>query len=239
MEQRRLSKSLAVVVLAAMAALLGLFAWSQYSERIEAERSLGLDASRVVAEHFSKAAALKVGTLSGKTVARGTDPGFLGMVKSEQTTTIPFTVDYFVDVSRLDQRSYRWDPETKTLSVEIPDVTVAAPNIDETAARSRQSGLYISRRASMELAKQTSERAAARSRQAAQKPENLKRARENARAVVARMAKGPLSASGMGGVRVAVSFPWEPKPQSQVPAERWDQSRRMEEVLKERNEQTR
>jgi hypothetical protein len=216
MEQRRIKKSLTVAVVA-IVALLGLFAWSQYSARMEAERTLGLDASRVVAEHFSKAAALKVGTLSGKTVARGTDQGFMGMLESEQTTTIPFTVDYFVDVSRIDQRSYRWNPETKTLSVEIPDVTVAAPNIDETAARSQQSGLYISRRASLELAKQTSSRAAARSRQAAQKPENLKRARENARAVVARMAEGPLAAPGIGDVQVGMSIPWEPQGRPDVP----------------------
>ncbi|HWH22441.1 MAG TPA: DUF4230 domain-containing protein, partial [Allosphingosinicella sp.] len=139
MEMRRLNKNL-IVLLVAVVALLGLFAWSQYNARVEAERTLGLEASRVVAEHFSKAAAVKVGTLSGKTVARAEDEGFLGLVKSEQTTTIPFTVDYFVDVSRLGERSYRWDPETKTLTVDIPDVTVAQPNIDETAAKSAQNG---------------------------------------------------------------------------------------------------
>jgi hypothetical protein len=238
MEQRRMRKGL-IVLLAAAVGLLGLFAWSQHSARMEAERTLGLDASRVVAAHFSKAAALKVGTLSGKTVAKGTDERFMGLIKSEQTTTIPFTVDYFVDVSRIDQRSYRWDPETKTLSVEIPDVTVAEPNIDETAAKSHQSGLYISRRASLELARQTSQRAAARSREAAQKPENLKRARENARSVVARMAKGPLGAAGMGDIRVAVSFPWEARAGRDAPAERWDQSRRMEDVLEERKAKSR
>ena len=235
MEQRRLSKSLIALMLAAVA-LLGLSAWSQYRARMEAERTLGLDASRVVAAHFSKAAAVKVGTLSGKTVARGTDEGFLGLVKSEQTTTIPFTVDYFVDVARIDQRSYRWKPETKTLTVDIPDVTVAKPNIDETAGRSQQSGLYISRRASLELAKQTSQRAAARSQEAARKPENMQKARDNAKAVVARMAQGPLAAAGLGEVKVAVSFPWEAKAGS---AERWDQSRRMEEVLEEDRAKTR
>lgn len=238
MEQRGMKKSL-MIVLVAVVALLGLFAWSQYRARIEAERTLGLDASRVVAAHFSKAAAVKVGTLSGKTVAKGTNEGFLGLVKSEQTTTIPFTVDYFVDVTRVDERSYRWNPETKTLTVDIPDVTVAKPNIDETAARSKQSGLYISRGASLDLARQTSQRAAARSKEAAQKPENLQKARANAKAVVARMAQGPLAAAGLGEVRVEVSFPWERKNATDVPPERWDQSRRMEEVLEERKAQNR
>ena len=238
MEQRRMKKSLMLVVLAVVA-LIGLFAWSQYRARLEAERTLGLDASRVVAEHFSKAAAVKVGTLTGKTVAKGTNEGFLGLVKSEQTTTIPFTVDYFVDVTRVDESSYRWNPETKTLTVDIPDVTVAKPNIDETAARSSQSGLYISRQASLDLARQTSQRAAARSMQAAQKAENMQKARENAKAVVARMAQGPLAAAGLDEVRVEVSFPWEPKNASDAPTERWDQSRRIEEVLEERKAQKR
>jgi len=237
MEHGPVNRSVAILVLAVVA-LLGLFAWSQYRARMEAERTLGLEASRVVAEHFSKAAAVKVGTLSGRTVAKGTNEGFLGLVKSEQTTTIPFTVDYFVDVTRIDKGSYRWNPERKTLTVDIPDVTVAKPNIDETSARSRQSGLYISRQASLDLARQTSERAAARSREAAQKAENMQKARENAKAVVARMAQGPLAAAGLGEVRVEVSFPWERKDRS-VPMERWDQSRRMEDVLEERKAQNR
>lgn len=237
MEHGRVKKNVLILVLA-LVALVGFVAWSQYSARMEAERTLGLDASRVVAEHFSKAAAVKVGTLTGKTVAKGTNEGFLGLVKSEQTTTIPFTVDYFVDVTRVDQSSYRWNPETKTLTVDIPDVTVAKPNIDETAARSKQSGLYISRQASMDLAKQTSRRAAARSQQAAQKPENMQKARENAKAVVARMAQGPLAAAGLGEVRVEVSFPWERK-NADAPTQQWDQSRRMEDVLEERKAQNR
>lgn len=238
MESGRVKKSVIILMLVAVA-LLGLFAWTQYFARIEAEERLGLDASRVVAEHFSNAAALKVGTLNGKTVARAQDDGFMGIVKSEQTTSIPFTVDYFVNLSRLGEQSYDWDPENRTLTVAIPDVTVAEPNIDETAARSAQSGLYISRRASMDLARETSQRAAARSKQAAQKPENLDKARANARAVVGRMAQGPLSAAGLGDVQVVVRFPWEPKAGSEQPVQRWDQSRRPEEVLKERQEQSR
>lgn len=238
MEHGRMKKAV-IVLVCAVVALLGLFAWSQYSARKEAERTLGLNASRVVSEHFSKAAAVKVGTLSGKTVARAENEGFMGMIKSQQTTTIPFTVDYFVDVSRLGERSYRWDPETKTLTVDIPDVTIAAPNIDETAARSAQSGLYISRSASLDLAKQTSQRAAARSKQAAQKPENMEKARANARAVVERLAEGPLAAAGLEEVQVAVRFPWEPRSGSSEPTEYLDESRRMEDVLKERQTQTR
>ena len=67
---------------------------------------------------------------------------------------------------------------------------------------------------------------------AAREPQRLDQARANARAVIARMAQAPLQAAGLGEVQVAVKFPWETG--DKAAAERWDQSRRMEEVLKEK-----
>jgi len=221
-----------LLIIVAVVAAVALFAWWQHAQRLEAERRLGLDASRVVSESFSNAAQVKVGTLNGRIVARGEDRGFLGVIPTEQTTAVPFSVDYFVDLESIGQADYRWDRESRTLTVAIPDVTVAKPNIDETAATSRQKGLYISRRASQELARQTSQFAAARSTQAARDPKRLDQARANARQVVARMAQGPLAAAGLGEVKVAVKFPWETG--DKAAAERWDQSRRPEEVLEER-----
>lgn len=225
-------RKIGLLALALIVAGLAVFAWFQYSARVEAERNLGLDASRVLAEHFSKASALKVATLSGRVVARGDDKGFLGMVPSERRTMTPFTVDYFVDLSRLGPRSYRWDQQSRTLTIDIPDVTIAKPNIDEAQARSEQEGLFISRRASLELAREASARATAASRASAQKPEHLDRARENARTAVANLASAPLAAAGLENVRVAVSFPWEPKIRSADPSQ-LDRSRRIEDVLNE------
>jgi hypothetical protein len=227
-----LKRTQLLILLALVAAVL-LFAWWQHAQRQEAERRLGLDASRIVSESFSNAAELKVGTLNGKVVARGEDRGFLGVVPSEQTTAIPFSVDYFVDLNGIGREDYRWDQATRTLSVSIPDVTVARPNIDETAAASRQKGIYISRRAAQELARQTSSFAAARTEQAARAPKRLDQARANARQVVAKMAQGPLQAAGLGEVKVVVKFPWEAGDKAAA-GERWDQSRRPEEVLEER-----
>jgi hypothetical protein len=221
-----------LILVAALLAAAALFAWWQHQQRLEAERRLGLDASRVVSESFSNAAQVKVGTLNGKVVARGQDRGFMGVVPSEQTTAVPFSVDYFVDLDAIGASDYRWDGERRTLTVAVPDVIVGKPNVDETAATSRQKGVYISRRASQELARQTSQFASARSLQAARDPKRLEQARANARQVVARMAQGPLAAAGLGEVNVVVKFPWETG--SQAAGERWDQSRRPEEVLGER-----
>lgn len=227
MRKRTLGWLLALV--AAALATLAIYAWSQHRAREEAERRLGLDATRVLAEHFSKRGDIRVARLSGQVIARGEDEGFLGIVPSEQTTRVPFTVDYFVDASSMGAQSYRWDEETRTLTIDIPDVRPAKPNIDEAAGNTEQKGVYISRRASLDLAREISQRAAARSAQAAQRPDNMDKARANARAVVARMAQGSLAAVGMDDVRIAVSFPWEPKQPSD--GEQWDVSRRMEDVL--------
>jgi hypothetical protein len=215
------------------AALLGFFAWSQYSARMEAERTLGLSASRIVSAHFSDAAALKVGGLQGQVLARGEDKGFLGLIPSEQVMKVPYSVDYFLDVSKLGSGSYRWDAKKSTLTIDVPDVVPGAPNIDEARSQSQQRGWFISRGAALNLARLASQRAAAQSRVEAAKPEHLNPARENARKVLAAMAIGPLRAAGLNDVRVAVSFPWEPKGGG-TRLEQWDVSRSVEDVLKER-----
>ncbi|HEY0028738.1 MAG TPA: DUF4230 domain-containing protein [Allosphingosinicella sp.] len=227
-----------LVLLLMVIGALGYFAWTQYAARREAENKLGLDASRIVSAHFTNRAQLKVGELAGEVTVRGTDKGFLGVLSSETVAVLPFSVNYFMDVSRLGTGSYRWDGKTRTVTIDVPDVMPAKPNIDETAARVQQKGVFISRRASVDLARQVSQRAEARSMQEARRPEHLNKARENARAVLTRMASGPLAAAGIDDVRVAVSFPWEPK-SATGNGEQMDRSRRIEDVLEERANQAR
>jgi hypothetical protein len=234
MDRRGLTKQARIALLAVIVALIA-FAWWQYSARVEAENKLGLDASRIVSVNFKDRAQLKVGEINGRVIARGDDKGFLGVLPSEMTAVMPFAVDYFIDLSRLGPGSYRWDGETKTLTLDVPDIALGRPNIDEANARVQQKGVFISRRASLALAQQISSRAAARSAQEAQEPEHMNKARENARATLAKMAQSPLAAAGLDGVRVAVSFPWEPKG-TKGDRERWDESRRVEDVLKERRQ---
>jgi len=227
-------KRIAIAAILAIIAALAIYALTQRSARVEAERDLGFEASRVLAERFSAAGDLRVATLKGRVLARGEDKGFLGVLPAEQRMTTPFSVDYFVDLSQLNARSYRWDRETRTMTIDIPDVTVAEPNVDESRASTQQKGLFISRRAAAEMAKEASTRAAAASKQAAQNPKHLEKARASARTAVANLAAAPLAAAGLRDVRVAVSFPWEPKAPSEYPAERWDQSRDPKAVLDER-----
>lgn len=233
MEDRGMN-SLRLTIIAMVIAALGIFAWSQYSARVEAENKLGFDASRILSEHFARAAAVKVATLSGEVIARGEDEGFLGIVPSKQRTRTPYSVDYFVDVSRLGPSSYRWNAESRILTIDIVDVTTGKPNVDESRAVSQQEGLFISRRASLDMARQASARAVAASNRTARKPDHMNRARANARAVITRIAEGPLAAAGLEDVRVAVSFPWERKAPAGLSGETMDGSRPIEDVLAER-----
>lgn len=231
-------KKFPLIAVLLILAVTAYYAWSQRSARIEAEsaraqaeRTLGLDAARVLSAHFEDAAALKVGTLRGEIVVRAEDKGLMGIVPTEQTTRIPSTVDYFVDLSRMNPGAYRYSPQSRTLTIDIPDISVAPPNIDERRSRTTQKGVFISRRAALALAGKVSAYATDKSAQESRKRENMDKARANARNAIASLATGPLRAAGLGDVKVAVSFPWEPKGTAD---ERWDVSRPVEEVLRER-----
>ena len=222
-----------VLVLAAIViAALGVFAWSQRAGRIDAEGQLGLDASRVLSVHFSNRADVRVAKLDGEILARATDPGFGGLLPSEQTIRIPASVDYFIDMSKVEQSSYRWDANTRTVTIDVPDIAMERPNLDWANVKIEQGGIIISRRAGRELMKRTAALASNRAKATAASEQNMAKARENARAVVARMAAAPLEAARLRDVRVAVSFPWEPKAGSADPS-RIDRSRRIEDVLKD------
>lgn len=217
----------------ALVALLVLIAaggvWWMKARADRAERTLGLDAARTLSETFAKARALKVASLSGDVIATASDPGYLGLLPSGQTVQYPYSVDYFVDLAALDRRVWRWDAATRTMTVRLPDVAPAKPNVD--AARARYvgtSGAFMSRGAAQRLNVQIATRAAVRAGVAARKPEHLDRARASAREAVAGLIAPPLAAAGLGEIKVVVRYPWEGVGAG-VPV-RWDESRNMDSV---------
>lgn len=215
---------------------VGYYLWSARkaaeAKTAKAELDLGLDAARMVGAKFEKAAAVKVGVIKGKVVAKAEFKGRI--FTPTQESLFPVTVDYFINLDRMGKEAYHWNARNGTLTIDMPDVTVAKPNIDEGAAIIRQHGSFISREAALAMARQVSVRAEAKSRAFAYDPKNMTKARESARTVVTNLALQPLKASGMTNVRVAVSFPWEPKTYLNQPSQQWDRSRRPEEVIEGR-----
>ncbi|WP_230769639.1 DUF4230 domain-containing protein [Sphingomonas sp. Leaf4] len=210
-----------------LAVVVGVGAWlgyQRYAERyaVTTEPDSGEAVTRIITARLSGSSSLKVATLSGTLQARATDTRAFGFLKSDQVVKMPYSVDYFVDVSRITSADVTWSPESRTLVVDAPDVTVAAPNVDE-AARTlvRTQGLYVSREASEALFQRTSAAAQAKARAEARSPERLAQAREKARAALGTLLGAPLATLGYGDARVLVTFPAE---RGRRGGERWDVS---------------
>lgn len=223
----------ATVIVAAVALVLlaGVVVWWATARADRAERQLGLDAARTLSETFAKARDLRVATLSGEVIARGSDPGFAKLLPTSMTVRYPYSVDYFLDLRSVDGSAYRWDVASRTMTVRLPDVAAARPNVDASGGeRVGTTGVFMSRDAAQRLSTQAASRAALRAGEAAAKPEHLNRARASAREAMQALVATPLRAAGLGEVKVVVRYSWEPDGKGK--AIRWDESRSLEEVLK-------
>lgn len=214
-----------VLVLIVVAVLI----WRTERRAAQAERELGLAAARTLSETFGTTRDLRVATLSGEVLARGSDPGFANLLPTSLTVKYPYSVDYFLDLKRVDATSYRWNAATKTLTIRLPDVTASRPSVDAARAdRVATTGVFMSRDAAQRLGTQVAARAAVRAAEAAAKPVHLDRARASAREAMHALVAAPLQAAGLGEVKVVVRFPWEGTGAG-APM-RWDESRAVRDV---------
>lgn len=218
---------IAVLALALSAALF--WGWQSNRAKEEADLQLGLDSSRILQEQFGAARQIKVATVEGNILARSTDPGFLGLLKSSQTKQVPFTVDYYIDLSSIDSSDFYWDEQSKTMTITAPDIVIGNPNIDESKAATKVSGVYISRKAGLNLNQKASNAVRVRAEEFAQSPENITKAREQARAAMQDFAKLPLAAVGKNEVTVVTKFPFD----GAKSLDRWQVSRSIEDILRE------
>ncbi len=182
--------------------------------------------AQVLTAAFAGRTDLKVADIRGTVNVTSVDRGLI--FDSKQTATLPFTVDYFLDLSKLNPRDARFDQESRTLFVELPDVRVAPANIDWTKGKVDQAeGFWVSRRASANLVRRALVLTQRQAETTANSPENLNRAKEEARTRVQTLLEFPLNAVGDDDVRVVVRFPEEGIRND----ERWDTSRSIEDVL--------
>ena len=214
------------LILAAIA-IVAILGWRWYSAEQEAKlgRALATNTASVLSVTFQKERALKVYSARGTLIASNRDVNAAGLSVT-QTTTAPFSVDYFVDLARVDQRRFRWDKASKTMFVEIPDVTTGEPNVDERRAKVEQQGLWVSREAGQRLRRASATALAQGAKDAAQKPERLEAARQSAVEAVAELTEASLAAAGLTDIRVIVRFPFERRS-----SEEWDRSTPLSEVL--------
>jgi hypothetical protein len=217
-----------------IAALVGWMVWDRFAEtRLETlPDDGGSPVTQVVTARLAGASALKVAELTGTVQATASDTRGLGLLRSGQTVKMPYSVAYFVDLSRLNARDLEWNGQTRTLIIDAPDVIAAPANTDEgRRTLVETSGLFVTRQAGEALGQRTSARATAVAEREAKSPERMAQAREHARAAIARLLGQPLTAAGLGEVRVVVTFPPE---RSRRNAEQWDVSRSPQQVMKDR-----
>jgi hypothetical protein len=130
---------------------------------------------------------------------------------AERTLILPGDVRYEVDLSRLREEDVSWDADSHTLTVRLPEVELAGPEVDLAAAREYGQGGLLGAVTNVEGQLDDANRAAAvadlRKQASAQVPMRL--AREAARSAIERSFSLPLKAAGFADAKVVARFATE------------------------------
>jgi Protein of unknown function (DUF4230) len=134
-----------------------------------------------------------------------------GLVSSERTLVLPGDVRYELDLSKLEPNDVTWDNSTHTLRVRLPEVEIAGPDVDLTAAREFGDGGVLSAitNADEQLDQTNRARAVSDLRKQASAEVPMRLARQAARQAVERSFAMPLLAAGFKDVKVVARFPTE------------------------------
>ena len=134
-----------------------------------------------------------------------------GILRAERTLILPGTVRYELDLAKIDRDDLDWDEASSTLSVRLPDIEIAGPEVDLQAAREYGSGGILTALTDAEQRLDDANRGLAvtdlRRQAAAETPMRL--AREAARQAVARSFAMPLQAAGIEDAKVIALFAGE------------------------------
>jgi hypothetical protein len=134
-----------------------------------------------------------------------------GLVSTERTLILPGNVRYEVDLSQLQPDDVRWDAGSQTLSVRIPDVEIAGPEVDLKSAREYGSGGVLANLTNVETQLDATNRARAVAdlRKQAQAELPMRLARDSARQAIERSFSMPLKAAGFENAKVVARFQFE------------------------------
>jgi hypothetical protein len=134
-------------------------------------------------------------------------------LSAERTLILPGTVRYELDLAKLERDDLDWNESTKTLSVRLPNLEIAGPEVDLKAAREYGSGGILTALTDAEQKLDDANRGLAvvdlRKQAAAATPMGL--ARNAARQAVERSFAMPLNAAGIDDVKVVARFADEPR----------------------------
>ena len=189
--------------------LVATWQWRAAEERRRAEEIATAEGlAQVLTSTFAGRTDLKVSNISGTIDVTSVDRG--PIFRTEQRATLPFSVDYYVDLSQVNVGDTRYNPQSRDLTIEVPQVRIAEPNIDLTKGKvGAAEGFWVSRRASADLIRRGLTLTQAQAEKTAAKPENIRRAQDEARQRIQALLELPLQAAGHGDVSVVVRFAGE------------------------------
>ena len=192
------------IVIALLAAVAWL-AWQAFFRQDEGD----VVGSAMLA--FEKQNSLTVFSSRFEVVAESVNTPSLGpldidALQSRQAMIVPAMVEYRLDLSAMDRGDFSWDPQSETLAVTIPALSISRPNVDEARARLFTDGVYVSRDASASLSASNSRIAERKAREFAANPQVMDLARNAAREAIRQNLAIPLQVAGYGDVKVTVRY---------------------------------
>ena len=128
---------------------------------------------------------------------------------TERTLILPGDVRYEVDLAKLQPKDVVWDKGSNTLSVLLPEIEIAGPDVDLAAAREYGEGgvLAALTNSDQQLDQANRNAAVADLRKQAQATVPMRLARDATRSAVERSFAMPLLAAGFKDVKVEARFP--------------------------------
>jgi len=142
-------------------------------------------------------------------VVASEDSRLFGALTSRQVAVIPATVNYTLNLSQVTASRLAWDEASNTLDIQLPQIRVGTPNLDEGRAQYLREGVWITREAQDKLTRQNTRLAEQQAVQQAANPVLMNLARQAARSAIRQNLSIPLEVAGFGDVTVNVRFDGE------------------------------
>jgi hypothetical protein len=132
-----------------------------------------------------------------------------GLVSSQRTLILPGDVRYELDLAKLQPKDVTWNGSSSTLTVQLPEIQVAGPDVDINQVREYGGNGVLSAltNSNQQLDQANRARAISDLRKQATAAVPMRLARQSAREAVERSFAMPLLAAGFKDVKVVARFP--------------------------------
>ena len=199
------NRSWLIVGLVILGLLAGVIAYLWYQEEQRRKAALG---AMVVA--FQEQNYLNVFRAQVPVFVTNRHDGWV--IDVEQFGVIPASVEYRLNLGKLNKGNFDWDEESRRMIVTIPAPVVGEPVIDIARAKLVNKGILVRGDVALELLKKNIQTARRQALAEAKNPQLIQLARQAARNAMVRNVSVPLQAAGYEDMEVMVRFADEPQP---------------------------